>query len=118
FRIACWPPAHRIDGYLSDRGRSRLAELTGGRSTRPSWGAGVPNSAMLVAEGVLDGFVLFGGGPWDHAAAAAIVVAAGGAWSALSGRPDLDASVIVLTNGSIHDWLLGQLEPAGDEKRD
>ena len=44
-------------------------------------------------------------------ATAAIVVAAGGAWSALSGGRDLDASAIVLTNGLIHDWLLGQLEP-------
>jgi fructose-1,6-bisphosphatase/inositol monophosphatase family enzyme len=70
---------------------------------------------MLVAEGVLDGFVLIGGGPWDHAAAAAIVVAAGGAWSTLSGHWDLHTSVIVLTNGSIHDWLLAQLESDDDE---
>ena len=117
-RVACWPPAHRIGGHLSDHGRSRLEELTAGRSTRPSWGAGVPNAAMLVAEGALDGFVLIGGGPWDHAAAAAIIVAAGGSWSALSGRRDLHASAIVLTNGTIHDWLLGQLEPEDDEKRE
>lgn len=109
-RVACWPPARRIGGHVSEHARSRLEELTAGRSTRPSWGAGVPNAAMLVAEGALDGFVLIGGGPWDHAAAAAIVVAAGGAWSDLSGRRDIDASGIVLTNGSIHDWLLGQLE--------
>lgn len=114
-RVACWPPAHRIDGHLSDPGRGRLEALTTGRSTRPSWGAGVPNAAMLVAEGALDGFVLMGGGPWDHAAAAAIVAGAGGAWSALSGARDLHASVIVLTNGSIHDWLLGQLEPGDPE---
>ena len=116
-RVGCWPPAQRVAGHLSDRGRRRLEELTGGRSTRPSWGAGVPNAAMLVAEGKLDGFVLVGGGPWDHAAAAAIVVAAGGAWSALSGRRDLDASVMVMTNGTIHDWLLGQVEPEGDDDR-
>lgn len=116
-RVACWPPADRIGGDLSDHGRSRLEELTAGRSTRPSWGARVPNAAMLVAEGALDGFVLVGGGPWDHAATAAIVVAAGGSWSALSGRRDLHASVIVLTNGSIHDWLLGQLEAEDDENR-
>lgn len=112
-RVACWPPARRIDARLSDHGRSRLDELTAGLSTRPSWGAGVPNAAMLVAEGALDGFVLAGGGPWDHAATAAIVVAAGGDWSDLSGRRDLHASVIVFTNGHIHEWLLGQLD-AGD----
>lgn len=110
-RVACWPPAHRIAGHVSARGRNRLEALTGGRSTRPSWGAGVPNAAMLVAEGALDAFVLVGGGPWDHAAGAAIVVAAGGAWSSLSGSRDLHAPVVVLTNGSSHDWLLGQLGP-------
>jgi histidinol-phosphatase len=110
-RIGCWPPAHRIGGQLSDHGRRRLDEMTEGRTTRPSWGAGVPNAAMLVAEGALDGFVLVGGGPWDHAATAAIVVAAGGAWSAVSGRQDLHSPVIVLTNGIIHDWLLEQIQP-------
>lgn len=113
-RIACWPPAQRIGDQLSNHGRSRLEVLTAGQSTRPSWGAAVPNAAMLVAEGALDGFVLFGGGPWDHAATAAIVVAAGGAWSTLSGRQDIHAPAIVLTNGSIHEWLLEQLEPALD----
>lgn len=114
-RIACWPPAQGIDDHLSSHGRSRLEVLTAGRSTRPSWGAGVPNAAMLVAEGALDGFVLFGGGPWDHAATAAIVVAAGGAWSSLSGRHDLHTPAIVLTNRIIHDWLLAQLDPALDD---
>ncbi|MEZ5225774.1 MAG: inositol monophosphatase family protein [Acidimicrobiales bacterium] len=109
--IACWPPAQQTGDHLSEHGRSRLDQLTAGRLTRPSWGAGVPNAAMLVAEGALDGFVLFGGGPWDHAATAAIVAAAGGAWSDLSGRQDLHTSVIVLTNGSIHEWLLQQLGP-------
>lgn len=117
-RIACWPPAQRIGDHLPSHGRSRLEVLTAGRSTRPSWGAGVPNAAMLVAEGALDGFVLFGGGPWDHAATAAIVVAAGGAWSSLSGRQDLHAPAIVLTNGSIHDWLLAQLAPEPDVDHD
>lgn len=116
-RVACSPPASRIGGHLSEHASSRLDALTSGRSTRPSWGAGVPNAAMLVAEGALDGFVLVGGGPWDHAATAAIVVAAGGAWSALSGGRDLEASAIVLTNGHIHDWLIGQLEPEPDGDR-
>lgn len=110
-RVACWPPASRLGGHLSDRGRSRLEEITAGRSTRPSWDSGVPNAAMSVAEGALDGFVLVGGGPWDHAAVAAIVVAAGGAWSALAGSRDLNSPVMVVTNGTIHDWLLGQLDP-------
>ena len=117
-RIACWPPAERIAGHMSDHGRRRLEALTGGRSTRPSWGAGVPNAAMLVAEGSLDGFVLIGGGPWDHAATASIVDAAGGAWSDLSGRLDVDTAVMVLTNGSIHGWLLEQLEPGSDTNRE
>jgi hypothetical protein len=45
---------------------------------RPSWGSGHPNGALLVAAGFLDLFILLGGGPWDHAAAAAIVEQAGG----------------------------------------
>ncbi|MEM7092398.1 MAG: inositol monophosphatase family protein [Actinomycetota bacterium] len=110
-RVACWPPAGRIGDHVPHQGQSRLETLTAGRSTRPSWDAGVPNAAMLVAEGALDGFVLAGGGPWDHAATAAIVAAAGGTWSDLSGHRDLHSSVIVLTNGTIHDWLLAQLGP-------
>ena len=112
-RVACWPPADRIDGLLPEHAADRLGELTAGRSTRPSWGSGVPNAAMLVAEGALDGFVLLGGGPWDHAATAAIVEAAGGAWSDTSGRPDLNSSAVVFTNGHLHDWLLAQLAQGG-----
>ena len=108
-KVACWPPASQMRGRLSDAGRSRLGALTHGRTIRASWGAGVPNSAMLVAQGTLDGFVLVGGGSWDHAAAAAIVTAAGGAWSDLSGRHDLNAAVVVFSNGSVHRWLLDQL---------
>jgi histidinol-phosphatase len=76
---------------------------------RPSWGSGHPGGALLVAAGLLDGFVMLAGGPWDHAAPALIVQEAGGRFSDLRGDPRFDTGSAVFTNGRIHDALLGAL---------
>jgi fructose-1,6-bisphosphatase/inositol monophosphatase family enzyme len=83
-----------------------------GRSTaeRPSWGSGLPNAGLLVAVGVLDGVVLFGGGPWDHAALAVIVEEADGRFTDLSGNTRVDTGGAVFSNRRIHSDLLALLD--------
>ena len=64
---------------------------------------------MLVAEGRLDAFVLFGGEAWDHAACSAIVISAGGCWSDLEGDERVRGGAGVYSNSHIHDALLATL---------
>ena len=105
-RVASWPPADQAPGHLAGAAR-RFEGLLGPHSgQRPSRHRDVPNGAMLVAEGRLDAFVLFGGGEWDHAAPAAVVTAAGGRFSDLSGSRSLVAGAGVYSNGRIHDALI------------
>ncbi len=107
-RISSWPPADLVP----DRFRPSadcLARLSTPPTQRPSWGAKVPNGAMLVAEGRIDAFVLFGGEVWDHAACSAIVIAAGGRWSDIDGDEGVKGGPGVYTNGHIHDAVLATL---------
>ena len=76
------------------------------RNTRPSWPHEYPNGALLVAAGALDAFILFGGGPWDHAAPALIVTEAGGRHSDQDGTVTIDTSCAVFTNRIVHTELL------------
>ena len=64
---------------------------------------------MLVAEGRIDAFVLFGGEVWDDAACSAIVIAAGGRWSDIDGDEGVKGGPGVDTNGHIHDAVLATL---------
>ena len=108
-RIASWPPAERAPAHLGVAAR-RLEGITGPHTgRRPSQGQAVPNGAMLVADGRLDAFVLFGGGEWDHAAPASVVTAAGGRFSDLSGSPSLASGVGVYSNGRVHDAMIERL---------
>ena len=79
---------------------------------RPSWGSGHPGGALLVAAGLLDCFVMQGGGPWDHAATAVLVEEAGGRFSDLAGEPRVETDVAVFSNGLLHDELLERLRTA------
>jgi histidinol-phosphatase len=65
---------------------------------------------LLVAAGVLDGVVLFGGGPWDHAAMAVIVQEAGGRFTDLSGAQRIDTGGAVFSNGRVHGDLIATLD--------
>jgi histidinol-phosphatase len=121
--IGIWPPAARLTGARrtaaerlgSMRGSRTLARTDNdGRDVRPSWGTGYPNAALVVAAGVLDAVVLFGGGPWDHAATSVIVEAAGGAASDLSGHRRIDTGGAVFSNGPLHQRLVDVIDvPAG-----
>ena len=117
--VGVWPPADALSGSRHDAA-VRLAETVQrnpvlpqarGRSTlsRPSSGSGYPNAGLLVAAGALDGVVLFGGGPWDHAALAVIVEEAGGRFTDLSGDRRIDSGGAVFSNGRLHDDLLACL---------
>lgn len=107
-RIGSWPPpASAMSEYRSSA--ERFARLNVPPAQRPSWDTEVPNGAMLVAEGRLDAFVLFGGGAWDHAACSAIVVAAGGRWSDLNGNERVQGGAGVYSNSHLHDELLASL---------
>ncbi len=109
--IATWPSVGDVKPRFDDQA-SRLAGLVGAPDVgRPSWGAQVPNSAMLVAEGRLDAFVFFAGQVWDHAAPAAVVTAAGGRFSGLDGSSSLTTGGGIYSNGRIHDELVALLVP-------
>ena len=110
-RVMSWPT---VDDRPQFRPlATRLAEIGGESPERPSWGAGVPNGAMLVAEGRVDAFVFFAGQIWDHAAPAAVVRAAGGGFSGLDGTDALTTGGGIYTNGHIHDQLLDHLLSLG-----
>ncbi|MDQ1404332.1 MAG: histidinol-phosphatase [Actinomycetota bacterium] len=111
-RVASWPPALTLAGSMQERAK-RLSSVAGETVVRPSWGRQVPHGAVLVASGLLDAFALFGGGPWDHAPAQALVEAAGGAYTDLTGARTLHGSGGLYTNGRIHDHLVDILNTHG-----
>jgi fructose-1,6-bisphosphatase/inositol monophosphatase family enzyme len=78
--------------------------------SRPSWGSGVPNGALLVATGRLDTFVLVGGGVWDHAAVWVVVEEAGGRCTDAAGGSRIDSGSAVFTNGHVHTGVLELLD--------
>lgn len=61
----------------------------------------------LVADGTYDAYWEFMLQPWDLAAGAAIVAAAGGRTSSFDGGPiDVQRGAVIASNGSVHDELL------------
>lgn len=103
--VSSWPPATTLAGSMHERAM-RLSSSVGEPAERPSWGRQVPHGAVLVASGLLDGFALFGGGPWDHAATQALVEAAGGVYTDLGGERTLYGTGGLYTNGRIHEQLV------------
>ena len=59
----------------------------------------------MLASGVLDLFVLIGGGPWDHAPAV-IVKEAGGRFTDMTGEPRIASDVGIFSNGIPHAAVL------------
>lgn len=71
------------------------------------------HGALMVAEGAADMCVQLSGGPWDFAALAVIVEAAGGAFSYLDGSPQLrPTGAAVFTNGALHPLALAAVGEA------
>ena len=65
-----------------------------------------------MADGTYDGYWERKLGPWDTAAGAAIVCAAGGRISSFGGgTADVISGQLIATNGRIHDALVTALAP-------
>jgi len=64
-------------------------------------------SYVLLAGGRLDACVNLLDKPWDCAAAACIITEAGGKFSSVSGEKTVHGGSIVLTNGILHEEVLG-----------
>jgi histidinol-phosphatase len=64
---------------------------------------------LLVAEGAFDVAIDPIVSLWDIAALVPIVEEAGGGWSAVDGRADIDAGSFVSTNGLLHDAVIASL---------
>lgn len=68
------------------------------------------HGALMVAEGIADICVQLSGGPWDFAAPAVIVEAAGGAFSYIDGSRELrPTGAAVFSNGVLHPALLAAI---------
>jgi histidinol-phosphatase len=64
---------------------------------------------LLVAEGAFDVAIDPIVSLWDIAALVPIIEEAGGRWSGVDGRTDVDAGSFVCTNGLVHDAVLASL---------
>lgn len=108
--VARWPFVSEVKPSFT-MFDERIATLTGrGQPLMLAARTSVSTGAMLVAEGQLDAFVMFGGQPWDHAAPAAIVLAAGGRFSCLAGSNSLATGAGIYSNGRVHDALVDALQ--------
>jgi histidinol-phosphatase len=103
-RWLCHPSADGLTGGARSR-VARLADLAG-VVTDP-----VSHGALMVAEGALEVCLTLDGAPWDHAAFAAIVTAAGGRFSYLDGATRLrdGMNAALYSNGRVHDAALAAL---------
>jgi len=70
-------------------------------------------SYVLLASGRLDACVNLLDKPWDCAAAACIVTEAGGKFSSVNGEKTVHGGSIALTNGILHEEVLGFFKNAG-----
>jgi fructose-1,6-bisphosphatase/inositol monophosphatase family enzyme len=72
------------------------------------------HGALMVAAGEVDVCLVAEGAAWDHAAFAAIVLAAGGRFSTLDGGTVLGAGYFpaLFSNGAIHDAALAAANTA------
>jgi histidinol-phosphatase len=68
---------------------------------------------VAVATGLADVALAGGGYAWDYAAAKVIVEEAGGRFSDLAGRPNIDGRAAVVTNGRLHDEVLAIVSANG-----
>lgn len=110
-KAGMWPVGRRLNPWQR-RVRAAFEERVAVmRPTAEEGGSlrevtGNVHGGLMVAEGLLDAYVLLGGGPWDHAAIVPIVVGAGGRFSDLDGGTRVDTGAGVYTNGKVHDEVL------------
>jgi histidinol-phosphatase len=92
---------------IEDRVPGLLAHLAG--STARQRGYGDFWAYCLLAAGSTDAVVEARLNPWDLAAVRAVVEAAGGRVTDLTGAPRSDGGSAVATNGCLHDELLARI---------
>lgn len=79
------------------------------RAARYEFGSGCFWAQMLVAEGRCDASLDPWGKVWDNAASQVIVEEAGGRFTDLRGEPRIDQDCAIVTNGLLHEKILGLL---------
>jgi histidinol-phosphatase len=89
-------------------GRPLTAVTALARGVRPGNGEGF----LAVAAGEADVALSGGGYAWDYAAPKLIVEEAGGCFSDLTGAVAIDSGHAVVTNGLVHDEVLGVVRAA------
>lgn len=71
-----------------------------------------------VASGRFDGWLERGLGLWDHTAASAVLLEAGGHITRYDGNPDyIDHGDIIVSNGTIHQALLDEIRKIPNEQK-
>ena len=115
--IGMWPVGSRLNEsqrpvHEALRSRAVVMRPTAEEGTSLREATGNVHGGLMVAEGLLDAYVLLGGGPWDHAAVVPIVEGAGGRFSDLSGGSRVDTYAGVYTNGRVHDEVLAVIAEA------
>ncbi len=111
-RVATFPSFDEVRADVRPQAERLAAVIDRWASSSTVAGHLVPSGSVAVAEGNIDALVSFGGQPWDLAAPAAVVTAAGGRFTDLDGGTSLHTRTAVYTNGRIHHQLLAVL--AGD----
>ena len=126
-QVRVWPPpdqlpsqwracvAALVEVFPAEPSLPKSLQRSGIHQSTTSKRPGFTNGALLVASGVLDASVFFGGGPWDVAARAIICQEAGGRYTDLWGGSRLDTQTAIVTNGLIHDQLLAALSKTRPE---
>ncbi len=95
--------------YFAQKGWLGVVERAS-RATRRQRGYGDFWQHMLVAAGAVEIAMEAEVSPWDLAAVRAVVEAAGGAFTDLSGTPTADGGSACSTNGLLHEAALALLE--------
>ena len=103
---AVWPQVAEFPADRLAAAGARVLPEPGTHGRKPSYGSGTCHGALLVAEGLVDVFLLTGGGPWDLAALVPIVEEAGGRFSDLSGGRGIEGAAGLFSNGALHDQVL------------
>ena len=94
-----------VVGTLNDNVDEFRAVQTRSRGVRRCGAASL--DLALVADGTYDAYWEFMLQPWDMAAGSALVVAAGGRTSSISGTEiDVQSGAVLASNGLVHDALL------------
>jgi histidinol-phosphatase len=107
-KVAIWPAVPDLPAPLRESG-ARLAAVTMGPLVESHAAGGVKHGALLVASGLLDGFMFVGAGPWDLAAMVPVVEEAGGRFTDVLGDRSLHTPAALFSNGVLHDEILSRI---------